>query len=198
MIQRCPPIERFHSDFATDDARPLWGRHSSKQCGRIAVPRRAVGVWRTRPSNTSRESFTMRPQKQIPAENLERALRALHAVVELCSPNDGKGPPHTEAAHEEYLTVRQAAERIKYREQTVRNMMSAGVFRRGLHYYKRRGRVLFLWSRIEQWLEGGDASSDNPGTADSLTEENSALNDSDEPFYPVPRPRWREQRQTLL
>jgi hypothetical protein len=67
---------------------------------------------------------------------------------------ENKGPPQgsedIKADHEEYLTVRQAAERIKYRERTLRNMMSGGVFRRGVHYYKRRGRVLFLWSRMEQ------------------------------------------------
>jgi hypothetical protein len=45
----------------------------------------------------------MRPQTQIPAENLERALNALHAVVDLCLPNDSKGPAYTETAHEEYL-----------------------------------------------------------------------------------------------
>jgi hypothetical protein len=94
--------------------------------------------------------------------------------------------------------VRQAAERIKYREQTVRNMMSAGVFRRGLHYYKRRGRVLFLWSRIEQWLEEDAASSDNPGAADSVIEENGTRNDGNEPFYPVHRARSQKKRQTLL
>lgn len=140
----------------------------------------------------------MRPQKQIPAENLERALKALHAVADLCFANDGKRPPYTETAHEEYLTVRQAAERIKYREQTVRNMMSAGVFRRGLHYHKRRGRVLFLWSRIEQWLEEDAASSANPGAADSVIEENGTRNDGNQPFYPVHRARSRKKRQTVL
>jgi len=152
----------------------------------------------------------MRPQKQISTENLERALKALHAVADLCLPNDGKGPPYTQAAHEEYLTVRQAAERIKYREQTVRNMMSAGVFRRGCHYYKRRGRVLFLCSRIEQWLEEDAASSDdNPGAADPVIQETDTRadpviqetdtrKDGNEPFYPVHRARSRKKRQTLL
>ena len=140
----------------------------------------------------------MRPQKQIPAENLERALKALHAVADLCLPNNGKGPHYSETAHEEYLTVRQAAERIKYREQTVRNMMSAGVFRRGLHYYKRRGRVLFLWSRIEQWLEEDPASSHNHGAADTAIEETATHSDGNEPFYPVHRARSRKKRQTLL
>jgi hypothetical protein len=181
-----------------DDARPLWGRSFFKGCARIEATVARLGVRRTRPSSAPRESLTMRPQKQIPPENLERALKALHAVADLCLANDGNGPPYTETVREEYLTVRQAAERIKYREQTVRNMMSAGVFRRGLHYYKRRGRVLFLWSRIEQWLEEDVASSGNPGAADSVIEENVTRNDGNEPFYPVHRARSRKKRQTLL
>jgi hypothetical protein len=140
----------------------------------------------------------MRPQKQIQPENLERALKALHVVADLYLPNDSREPPYTETAREEYLTVRQTAERIKYREQTVRNMMSAGVFRRGLHYYKRRGRVLFLWSRIEEWLEEDAASSDNHGAADAVIKENTTCNDGNEPFYPVHRARSRKKRQTLL
>ena len=95
----------------------------------------------------------MKPEKQIHPASLEHALKVLHAVTDLCVTAENKRPPErsedSKADHEEYLTVRQAAERIKYREQTLRNMMSAGVFRRGVHYYKRRGRVLFLWSRME-------------------------------------------------
>jgi single-stranded DNA-binding protein len=45
---------------------------------------------------------------QIPPQNLERALKALHAVAALCSADDDQGPPYTETAREEYLTVRQA------------------------------------------------------------------------------------------
>lgn len=140
----------------------------------------------------------MRPKKQISTENVARALKTLYPVAELCSPDESKGPLHTETEHEEYLTVRQAAERIKYREQTFRNMMSVGVFRRGLHYYKRRGRVLFLWSRIKRWLEEDPASSHSPGAADPVFGENDTRKDGDQPFFPVHRARSRKKRQTVL
>ena len=98
----------------------------------------------------------MKPEKQIHPESLDHALKVLHAVANLCVATKETGPPagpgDVKTDHEEYLTVKQVADRIKYQEQTLRNMMSAGVFRRGVHYYKRRGRVLFLWSRMEQWL----------------------------------------------
>jgi hypothetical protein len=138
----------------------------------------------------------MRPQKQFPHENLKRALKALHAVADLWLPDDGKRPD-SETAHEEYLTVRQAAERIQYREQTIRNMMSTGVFKRGLHYYKRRGRVLFVWSRIERWLQEDAAPSDNSNAVDPARD-NDAASDGNEPFYPVHHARTRKKRQTLL
>lgn len=98
----------------------------------------------------------MKSDDQIVQLNLERALKALHAVADLCLQNEGKESTSASsgngAGSEEYLTVRQVAERIKYREQTLRNMMSAGVFKRGVHYFKRRRRVVFLWSSVEQWL----------------------------------------------
>src|SRR5262245_46489614 len=132
----------------------------------------------------------MKPEKQIHSESLERALKVLHAVADLCVAAENKGPPQgsedIKADHEEYLTVRQAAARIKYREQTLRNMMSAGVFRRGVHYYKRRGRVLFLWSRLEQWLRE-DFSSCDDYMSSALAQNTS--NEGNEPFYPVHRAR---------
>ena len=119
-------------------------------------------------------------------------LKALHAVANLWSPNDGEGTA-SEQPHDEYLTVRQAAERIKYCEQTLRNMMSTGVFKRGLHYYKRQGRVLFVWSRIEQWLhEDGAVSLENEEFNRSAGA--NVLLTGDEPFYPVHRARTRQKR----
>jgi len=144
------------------------------------------------------ESFTTRPQKQNTEENLERAPKVLHAVVDLCSQSDGKEPPYSEAAHEEYLTVRQAAERIKYREQTIRNLISTGVFTRGLHYYKRRGRVLFVWSRIERWLQEKATPSDDASATEPAIDKNNSSNDGSEPFYPGHRARSSKKRQTLL
>jgi hypothetical protein len=109
-----------------------------------------------------------------------------------------EGSEDISANHEEYLTVRQAAERMKYREQTLRNMMSGGVFRRGVHYYKRRGRVLFLWSRMEHWLREDSSSGDDSMGSYSALAQNTNLNEGNEPFYPVHRARSRKKRQALL
>lgn len=53
----------------------------------------------------------------------------------------------------EYLSVRQLAERIPYTEGQIRNMMSAGTFRRGLHYDKPQGRVMFRWAAVRTWIQ---------------------------------------------
>jgi predicted DNA-binding transcriptional regulator AlpA len=53
----------------------------------------------------------------------------------------------------EYLSVRELAERIPYSEGSIRNLMSQGRFRRGVHYVKPGGRVAFRWSAIRAWLD---------------------------------------------
>jgi hypothetical protein len=144
----------------------------------------------------------MKSEDQIAQSDLERALKALHAVADLCSPNEGKEfsvvSGRNDPAHEEYLTVRQVAERIKYREQTIRNMMSAGVFSRGIHYFKRRRRVVFLWSSLEQWLREDSSSSADFRRSDSVTGQPASGNDGDQPFYPVHHARSRKRRQIVL
>ncbi len=144
----------------------------------------------------------MKPDDQIVQVNLERALKALHAVADLCLPNGGKESTTVsggnEAGNEEYLTVRQVAERIKYREQTLRNMMSVGVFKRGVHYFKRRRRVVFLWSSVEQWLREDSSSSGESRRSESVTEQRASANDGDQPFYPVHHARSRKRRQAVL
>ena len=47
-------------------------------------------------------------------------------------------PESAKMDREEYLTFRQMTECIEYQEQTLRNMMSGGLFRRGIRDYKRR------------------------------------------------------------
>jgi hypothetical protein len=59
-----------------------------------------------------------------------------------------------DAPVEEYLTIAQLCARVGYRPQTVRNLMSKGVFRLGVHFCKPRGRVLFKWSAMQAWLDG--------------------------------------------
>lgn len=55
---------------------------------------------------------------------------------------------------EEYLSIKQLEQRIPYAEQTIRNLMSAGVLKRDVHYVKPRGRIIFKWSALQAWLEG--------------------------------------------
>ena len=57
---------------------------------------------------------------------------------------------------EEYLTVEELSKRIRFSKQTIYNMISTKRFVRGQHYLKpSRKKVLFSWSAIRQWLEGG-------------------------------------------
>lgn len=52
----------------------------------------------------------------------------------------------------EYLSIRQLADRIPYSEGAIRNMMSRGVFRRGVHYTKPNGgRPIFHWRAVQEW-----------------------------------------------
>jgi hypothetical protein len=68
-------------------------------------------------------------------------------------PNHGELAEEPERA-EEYLSVADLSRRIPYAPQTIRNLMSRGVFRLGVHYVKPRGRVIFKWSAIRAWLHG--------------------------------------------
>ena len=55
---------------------------------------------------------------------------------------------------EEYLSVQQLATRIGYRPQTIRNLMSRGIFQLDVHYFKPFGRPLFKWSSVVTLIEG--------------------------------------------
>jgi len=54
----------------------------------------------------------------------------------------------------EYMSVRELARRIPYGEGTIRNLMSQGQLKLGVHYVKPQGRVMFRWSAVRAWLEG--------------------------------------------
>ena len=53
----------------------------------------------------------------------------------------------------EYLSIRDLAHRIPYAEQTIRNLMTRGVFRLGEHFIKPRSRIMFRWSKVLDWLD---------------------------------------------
>jgi hypothetical protein len=72
-------------------------------------------------------------------------------------PRSSADTPVDQTSEPEYLSIRKLATRIDYREGTIRNLMSAGVFKLGEHYVKPRGHVLFEWPVIRRWIEGGGA-----------------------------------------
>jgi excisionase family DNA binding protein len=80
------------------------------------------------------------------------------------APTAGQISPHRTAPI--YLTIAEAAEFLRCRPKTVHNKMSAGVFRLGVHYFKRRGsKPLFKREALEAYVEAGPAPSrPNPYT----------------------------------
>src|SRR5262249_44462742 len=55
---------------------------------------------------------------------------------------------------EEYLTITEVAARLKLTPKTVRNKMAAGVFRKGVHYFRPKGLdARFKWGAVVAWLE---------------------------------------------
>lgn len=74
---------------------------------------------------------------------------------------------------EEYLTVKELCQRIKYAEQTIYNMISTKKFTNGVHYTKpTRKKILFIWAAILQWMNAqtpkfeADIQSDGSNSAD--------------------------------
>jgi hypothetical protein len=67
-------------------------------------------------------------------------------------------PPETSAVDgapgPEYISLRELTNRIPYADGTIRNLMSSGVLKRGEHYVKPNGRVMFRWSAVQAWLGG--------------------------------------------
>jgi hypothetical protein len=66
------------------------------------------------------------------------------------------------AAEQQYLSVRQLADRVPYAEHTIRNLMTTGALREGEHYFKRRGRVMFSWPAMCRWVEERGALAAQP------------------------------------
>lgn len=89
-----------------------------------------------------------------------RALTVIGVLAVVEAPADdtgGRAHPTTPPPFgEEYLNIRSLACRIPYDEQTIRNFISQGVFRRDVHYVKPqgKGRPVFKWSAVQAWLEG--------------------------------------------
>lgn len=70
----------------------------------------------------------------------------------------GTQTPVNKAQVEEYLTVQELSQRIKYAPGSIRNLVWQGRLLEHVHYYKPcRGKVLFVWSAVELWLKGSMA-----------------------------------------
>jgi len=61
---------------------------------------------------------------------------------------------------EEYLTVQELSNRIKYAKQSIYNLIQKGTFVQDKHYIKpSRKKVLFIWSAVLEWLNEANAKS---------------------------------------
>jgi hypothetical protein len=88
-------------------------------------------------------------------------LRARHAAEEqeliaaaARKAADERAVKTAESPAEQYVTVAELTKRIPYKEQTIRNLMLQGVLRRGVHYFKPHGRIIFKLSAVMAWIEG--------------------------------------------
>ena len=54
---------------------------------------------------------------------------------------------------EEYLTVRELSDKIKFSKQSLYNLIHKGTFILGKHYLKPTPKkILFKWSKIRKWM----------------------------------------------
>jgi hypothetical protein len=114
-------------------------------------------------------------------ERLESALGELARTVTELKADAEHEDSRPDKVVREYLSVKQLTLLIPYREQTIRNLICAGEFKEGVHYYKRRRRVIFKWSAVELWLS-----------------ERGEPDEGDAPFYPVHHARTRKRREAVL
>jgi hypothetical protein len=66
---------------------------------------------------------------------------------------------------DEYLTITEVAERLKLTPKTVRNKMASGVFKQGVHYFRRKGiGTRFKWGAVVAWLEQSETPASDGGS----------------------------------
>jgi predicted DNA-binding transcriptional regulator AlpA len=63
--------------------------------------------------------------------------------------------PHDTAAGE-YLPIRPLSQRIGYAVKTIYNLISQGILKEGVHYFKpTKRKLLFYWPAMEAWIREG-------------------------------------------
>lgn len=72
---------------------------------------------------------------------------------------------------EEYLTVRELSDKIKFSRQSLYNLIHKGTFILGDHYLKPTPKkVLFKWSKIREWMGESQLLQEAPDTKTDSTE----------------------------
>jgi hypothetical protein len=61
----------------------------------------------------------------------------------------------------DYLSIKELCKLIPYEEQTIRNLMTQGKLVQGTHYFKPNGRLIFKWTAIVNWIEGGESGEES-------------------------------------
>ena len=83
---------------------------------------------------------------------------------------------------EEYLTVRELSDKIKFSKQSLYNLIHRGTFILGKHYLKPTPKkILFKWSKIRKWM-GDDLHPDE----DRVSESDDSMASCDPSHNPSP------------
>ena len=70
------------------------------------------------------------------------------------NPRPQAHPTEEARGSSDYRTIAEVAEQLRVTAKRLRNMMAAGVFVEGYHFFRRPGfGPRFRWSRVVEWLE---------------------------------------------
>ena len=93
---------------------------------------------------------------------------------------------------EEYLTVQEIGERIKFSKQSIYNLIYKKKFILGVHYLKPTPKkILFVWSEVEKWLRQSidePAESAAPNRPDQIEQASQHINNN----YTTREPNLKE------
>ena len=106
------------------------------------------------------------------------------AIKNVCSPTTitfvGCKMPKNPKQHlkEEYLTVKELSEKIKFSKHSLYNLIHKGTFVLGKHYLKPTPKkVLFKWTKIREWMGEPLHSQERPDTKNCSYESVSGSSD---------------------
>lgn len=99
------------------------------------------------PSLPPIEAFDAVPREEIPAVLTHLAALQAALAARLADRDPAPADPTPD-----YLQLGELARRIDYSPGTIRNLISAGTLLPGIHFERRRGRLIFRWVAMERWL----------------------------------------------